>query len=714
MSFRHPFVRAAAQNAWVAGAYVLGAKAGLSLAYVNHSVTAVWPPSGVALAALLLCGGYVVPGIAAGAFIANLLNGSSAETAAAIMLGNTLAPVVAWLALRMALRRPLDISRAVDAVLLLLIGGFGGMVLSATLGTLSLMLTTGLPVASFRGTWYTWWIGDSMGVVLVCPLILTLSAPRRFLRLTRRQLYEMAALLVTCFATAQIAFGTNVALAYIVFPAVIWGAIRLQQIGATVTVATVALVDILATIGGRGQFGGLPPVTSLVAVQAFNGAVCLTALVLAAISHQERRAQRRLRRAAIELEDRIEQRTAELRDARTAAEAANAGKDEFLSRMSHELRTPMTAILGFTELIGLGELDEQQRGYHDAILRAGEHLLGLMNEVLDISRIDQGKLSLNYEPVSLGDVLGEVRELLRSSSKSAKVRLPALDDRPLGYVVADRQRLRQVLLNLMSNAIKYNRPGGRVDVDVQLTGSMVRVEVTDTGTGIAPDQMERLFRPFERLNAGASGVEGTGLGLVLSRSLTEQMGGSLGVRSEPGQGSTFWIELPASSGATFDALASRVVSGATPQLIRRYAQQRTVLYVEDVATNVALLEGILVNRPDARLVHAPSGKHALDYLRAQTCDLILLDLHLPDVGGLEVLAAVRANPATAAIPIVVFSADATAVQQQRVTAAGADAYIVKPARVAQLLEALDRFLDRDAPAAAVGMPALTGGRRSRS
>src|SRR5439155_867306 len=212
---------------------------------------AVWPPSGVALAALLLCGGYVVPGIAAGAFIANLLNGSSAETAAAIMLGNTLAPVVAWLALRMALRRPLDISRAVDAVLLLLIG-------------------------------------------------------------------------------------------------------------ATVTVATVALVDILATIGGRGQFGGLPPVTSLVAVQAFNGAVCLTALVLAAISHQERRAQRRLRRAAIELEDRIEQRTAELRDARTAAEAANAGKDEFLSRMSHELRTPMTAILGFTELIGLGELDEQQ------------------------------------------------------------------------------------------------------------------------------------------------------------------------------------------------------------------------------------------------------------------------------------------------------------------------------------------------------------------
>src|SRR5439155_23128978 len=183
----------------------------------------------------------------------------------------------------------------------------------------------------------------------------------------------------------------------------------------------------------------------------------------------------------------------------------------------------------------------------------------------------------------------------------------------------------------------------------------------------------------------------------------------------PGKGSTFWIELPASSGVTFGSSVPGVVSeAASAQGIRRYAQQRTVLYVEDVATNVALLEGILANRPDARLVHAPSGKHALDYLRAQTCDLILLDLHLPDVGGLEVLAAVRANPATAAIPIVVFSADATAVQQQRVTAAGADAYIVKPARVAQLLEALDRFLDRDAPAAAVGMPALTGGRRSRS
>jgi signal transduction histidine kinase/CheY-like chemotaxis protein len=689
---RHPRARAAVQTVLVVGAYVLGAKAGLSLAYVNHSVTAVWPPTGVSLAALLIWGGHVVPGIAVGAFVANLLNGSSVGTSAAITLGNTLAPVAAWLALRLILRRPLDLSRALDAVLLLVVGGFAGALVSATLGTESLVLTAGLATRNFAEAWFTWWIGDAMGVVLVCPLILTLGAPQRFLRLSWRQGLEMAALLLVCFGIAQVAFGTGVALAYIVFPAVVWGAIRLQQLGATTSVIIIAAVDVLETVNGRGQFGGLPPLTSLLAVQAFNGAMSLTGLVLAAIAHQEREGQQRLQQAAEELEDRIEQRTGELRDARIAAETANAAKDEFLSRMSHELRTPMTAILGFTELIGLGHLDDQQRGYHDSILRASEHLLGLMNEVLDISRIDQGKLTLAYEAVSVGEVLSEVRQLLRSSADAARVELPAYTGRPLGFVLADRQRLRQILLNLMSNAIKYNRPEGRVDVDVQLTGAMVRIEVTDTGFGIAPDQMERLFRPFERLNASASGIEGTGLGLVLSRSLAQQMGGTLGVRSESGRGSTFWIELPASSGALRDGARSPYVHAPSP-LLRRYPVPRTILYVEDVATNVALLEGILANRPDARLVQTGLGQQAIEYLRHSPCDLVLLDLHLPDVSGVDVLKAVRADPATASIPVVVFSADATPVQKQRATAAGADAYIVKPARVGELLEVLDRYLE---------------------
>ncbi len=410
-----------------------------------------------------------------------------------------------------------------------------------------------------------------------------------------------------------------------------------------------------------------------------------------------------------------------LRHASVGAERASQAKSEFLSRMSHELRTPLNAILGFAQLLELDELPENQASSVDQIQVAGRHLLSLINEVLDISRIEAGRVSLSTEPVEVSEVLDEVTTLLGPVAETAGIELSVdSNGSRVLRVRADRQRLLQVLLNLGSNAVKYNSRGGSVAFCTAVgDGGRVRFEVRDTGPGIPHEQQDQLFVPFSRLGAERSAVEGTGVGLALSKQLVEVMGGTIGVDSVPGHGSTFWVELlpadapvpdegplPDSVGsapsrsevrasAELDGAGARgsgAPTGAAPNGAPGSAGSGrgvVVLQIEDNPSNSALVEQVLAKRPGVRLVSAGEGRTGLELARQHRPDLVLLDLHLPDLPGDELLHRLKAVPELADTKVVVVSADATPSRIREMLDLGVEGYLTKPVDVAALLRLVD-------------------------
>jgi PAS domain S-box-containing protein len=375
------------------------------------------------------------------------------------------------------------------------------------------------------------------------------------------------------------------------------------------------------------------------------------------------------------------------------AERANRAKDEFISRMSHELRTPLNAVLGFGQLMSMSDLDERQHGNVEHILSAGRHLLDLINEILDISRIESGDMRLSLEPVALQIVLVDAADLVTPEAHEHAITVAVEQESDL-WVRADVQRVRQVLLNLLSNAVKYNVDGGRVWVRAYRTDAgRVRIEVQDDGPGIAPDMIERLFSPFERLGAEHTAVEGTGLGLAVSRGMIEAMGGRISVRSVVGEGSTFVVELAASAPAALSDVAKIRSVPAQRALVRQKEAAPPmfrVLCVEDNPTNVELIEQILSARPWVELLTAGGAERGLELARVEQPDLVLLDLDLPDIRGEVVLTELQDDPATERIPVVILSAATLAKNEaERLLAIGARSYITKPPGVTALLEAVD-------------------------
>jgi PAS domain S-box-containing protein len=401
---------------------------------------------------------------------------------------------------------------------------------------------------------------------------------------------------------------------------------------------------------------------------------------------ERRQAREALARSRDELEREVQERTRELVAARDQAEQASRAKSEFLSRMSHELRTPLNAIIGFGQLLELdARLDARQHGYAQQILGAGRHLLELINEVLDLARIEAGRITLAPEPLALAELFDECLRMVGMLAAERRVQLQA--DAPGAMKVqADRTRLRQVLLNLLSNAVKYNHDGGAVTLAAQdRGGDRVRIEVRDTGPGIAPELQSRLFEPFNRLGAEGGPVQGTGIGLSIVRQLVQMMDGALGVESRPGAGACFWIDLPAAADGTVPAAGAGAVARSAP----------CVLYVEDNAANRALVEQLFaLRRPGVTLLTAPTAREGLACARARRPDLLLLDLNLPDGDGYSLRAQLAADPVTAGAPAVAVTAYALADDVQRIEAAGFAAYVVKPIDVARFDAVLDRLLPR--------------------
>jgi PAS domain S-box-containing protein len=391
----------------------------------------------------------------------------------------------------------------------------------------------------------------------------------------------------------------------------------------------------------------------------------------------------------------IQETNAELQKAKAVAEMANLAKSEFLSSMSHELRSPLNAILGFAQIM---ESDTPPPTGPQAvritqILQAGWHLLNLINEILDLAVVESGKMSLSREPVSLVEVMSECREMMEKAAQERQIatRYPGFD-RPV-YVWADRTRLKQIILNLLSNAIKYNRERGTVVVEsAEVAPDRTRISVRDTGAGLIPGKLAQLFQPFNRLGQEGGGIAGTGIGLVVTKQLTELMKGTIGVESTVGQGSVFWVELPS-------ALAPQLPSGSAPSAAQSQPlrptgkNQRTLLYVEDNPANLMVVEQLVARCPDLRLVSATTGTLGVEIARTLQPEVILMDINLPGMSGVAALQLLRADPATAHIPVVAVSANAMPRDIKQGLDEGFYRYITKPIRVKEFMDTLNEALE---------------------
>ena len=386
----------------------------------------------------------------------------------------------------------------------------------------------------------------------------------------------------------------------------------------------------------------------------------------------------------------------ELRDARAAAEAASSAKSDYLSSMSHELRTPLNAILGFAQLLQR-DRKEPLSARHSArvehILKGGEHLLRLINDILDLSRIEAGGISISTEPVSVMEVLDELRTTLEPMAAGDGIRVevdPVPQELPM--VSADRTRVAQILMNLGSNAIKYNRPSGQGSFTASRPApDRVRVTVRDTGVGIPVEQQDKLFQPFQRAGQEAGPIEGTGIGLVITRRLAELMHGEVGFRSVAGEGSEFWVEIPVhESGAQKNEPPDDRVAGSARVSLGE--KRRLILYVEDNPANVTFMKDLISMFDNVDLLTAPTAEMGVEVARSRQPEVIIMDINLPGMSGLDALRALRDAPETKAIPVIALTAAASERDKHRGMQAGFHRYLTKPVKVDEFVAALEALL----------------------
>jgi signal transduction histidine kinase/CheY-like chemotaxis protein len=398
---------------------------------------------------------------------------------------------------------------------------------------------------------------------------------------------------------------------------------------------------------------------------------------------------------AQQLSEQIYATQAQLENAKFVAEKANLAKSIFLSQMSHELRTPLNAILGFSQLLEAGTpapTDVQLDRLHQ-IIKAGWYLLDLINEILDLAVIESGKLTLSREPVSLSEIMNECQAMVESQAQQHGIQMNFLPFDQTWFAYADRTRLKQVFINLLTNAIKYNCEHGTVEVKCTSTPERLRISIKDTGAGLPPEKLVQLFQPFNRLGQESGTEEGTGIGLVVAKQLVELMGGTIGVKSTVGAGSEFWIEMTRdvmllATGYTLPAELVLQAQGSNHGV----AALHTLLYLEDNPANMMLIEQIIAEHPHLRMLSARDGNLGIALARVHLPDVILMDINLPGINGIEVLNILREDPATSHIPVIALSAKAMPRDIEKGLEAGFFRYLTKPIKVNDFMNALDDAL----------------------
>ena len=547
--------------------YVATAKLGFLLAIHPGNVTAVWPPSGIALAALLIGGNRLWPGIWLGSFLANTLVFKGFDVVPAdfavgvsIGVGSVLQAVAGaeglrwWIGVNDPLGRAVHVFRFVLVAMVV-------CVISATFGVTSLCVAAMATWSAFGGIWLTWWLGDMTGVLVVAPLFLAWILPATSGHAGK--LGEALLMFFTLGATSLVVFGQlfqngRYPLVFLIFPSLIWAALRFNQRIVTLCIVGLAGVAIWSTVHGEGPFAMATINESLLVLQSYVGVVSLASLILFASVTERRLAEEVTRQLNVNLV----RQAHELAEETERAKAADRLKSAFLATMSHELRTPLNSIIGFTGLLHLGlagPLSLEQKKQIGMVLGSSRHLLNLVNDVLDLTKIEAGDLQVSFQPFNLTEAIENCRQILLPLAERKGLRLEVRVAPEVGRIVSDRRRFEQVLLNLMGNGIKFTDKGQVTvladvmhsvrshvgDPGLGTEAPMARILVVDSGIGIRPEDFDRLFKAFRQLDSGLNRQhEGTGLGLVICEKLLDAMGGKIAVQSQWGAGSTFTVTLP--------------------------------------------------------------------------------------------------------------------------------------------------------------------------
>ncbi len=655
----------------VAAVYLASAKLGLSLAFVAEQVSAVWPPTGIALAAVLLFGYQVWPGIALGAFVANVTTNEPVLTACGISLGNTLeALIAAWL-LRHLVGFDNRLERVKDAIGLIVIAAFLSTMVSAIIGVTSLCLgRVYLPAlertiewTDFASLWWVWWLGDAIGAMVVAPVLLTwFSTPRNFFW---RRPIESLILFVGLVATVWIVFFgvtttlVEASLAYVVFPFVVWAALRIDQPRATAVTIVASGLTIWATLRGLGPFGSGTLHERLLLLQIYMGVVAVTSLLLGSALAERQRAEAVLKEA-------------------------DRRKDEFLATLAHELRNPLAPIRAGVDLMRLGRADDTQNGeVLDMLDRQVQQITRLVDDLLDVSRVTRGKVQLQWQPVDLKAVVEQAietcRPLIDAQGHDLTVSFP---EEPLRFM-ADPIRLAQVFANLLNNAAKYSDHGGRISLAAFREGGEAVVRIRDTGHGIDQVVLPRVFDLFvqeDRTPTRTGG--GLGVGLTLVQSLVKMHGGSVSAYSEGiGMGSQFVVRLPLSS-VPRDSTSARskeiIIQDST-------GAHRRVLIVDDNCDAARSLE-LLLKSGGHEVRTAFTGPDGVEMALSYQPEVVLLDIGLPEMDGYQVARQIRELPGGKAMILVALTGWGQPEDRRKATDAGFDAHLTKPVDHSVLME----------------------------
>lgn len=671
---------------------------GLSTTFINGT-SVFWPSLGVFVAVTLLLGYRVLPILFLSDFIVSytLFFPKNLLVSILIPAANLFTPLIATFLIDRFIKRHNFLERSQDIFKFIIIT-IPSPLISSLLAA-SVLCSTGIvPWVAFKEVCRTWLASDSTGILAVTPLLLAwCEKPKRQTNFDRQHILEFGLVLLWVIAVAYVAFSGGYPIEYMVIPPLIWSAVRLETRASTFLVLLVTAISVFGTVKGFGSFAKqTSPNESLILLQSYICVIAIVTFVLSAMTNENRRAEAKLRQANDELEQRVEARTLELKDAKNAAEVANQAKSEFLANMSHELRTPLNGILGYAQVLaGSPNFTEQQERGIDIIYNCGSHLLTLIEDVLDLSKIEARKMELLIGDLHLPAFLQSVEEIgrIRADQKGILFVYHSPDNLPV-TIAADEKRLRQVLLNLLGNALKFTDSGSvvlRVEVtDNPLTPTLTRLRfvVEDTGIGMLPEQLDRIFLPFEQVGDRKKQTEGTGLGLAITKQLIEMMGGQIQVKSVPKVGSVFEFEIECNLAPNWVETHTFTKKGR----ITGYAgKRRCILTVDDRWENRSVMVNLL--QPlGFNVIEATNGQEGLDKAHQASPDLIITDLLMPIMNGWDFLSFLRQSEMLKDIPVVVSSASVFDADRHKSIAAGANDFLAKPVQAEQLYRLLAKHL----------------------